>query len=372
MEKKRKKRSFFKAFFIIIFILALIGGGLFAARKFFAEKKTEKTIYVVSKEVYENVIEVSGTVAAAKEQKLQALSSGTVTAVYVKAGDKVKTGDVILQLDDTDQVYNLAKHDFSMATTRISGAARELKLMETERLALLRKVSDRKVTATFDGVIAALDVAVGDSLEAKDNVGTLVNTDYLTAEVEVAETDVPKLVVGQPVDFTFSVYKDKTVKGYVVSWPAIGEVTSRGATVVKAKIRIDEYPPEILPNFSFTGKIQISPPEENIIVSRYAVGYDNGAAFVVLAKTNEKRAVTVKNYGKDYVKILSGLEGGEALIAQSEPLVSGWNRNRGGMPGGAMPGMGGMSGGKMPGSGSGGSSKGSGGAPGGMPGMGGR
>ena len=104
-----------------------------------------------------------------------------------------------------------------MATTRISGAARELKLMETERLALLRKVSDRKVTATFDGVIAALDVAVGDSLEAKDNVGTLVNTDYLTAEVEVAETDVPKLVVGQPVDFTFSVYNQGAGEAEVTS-----------------------------------------------------------------------------------------------------------------------------------------------------------
>ena len=359
MERKRKKRSFFKVFFILIFILGLIGGGLFAARKFFAEKKTEKAIYIVSKEIYENVIEISGTVEAAQKQTLQALSSGTVMAVYVKAGDKVKKGDVILQLDDTDQVYNLAKHDYSMATTRISGAARELKLMETERLALLRKVSDRKVSATFDGVIAALDVAVGDSLEAKDSVGTLVNIDYLTAEVEVAETDVSKLVVGQPVDFTFSAYKDKTVKGYVVGWPAIGEVTSRGATVVKAKIRIDEFPAEILPNFSFTGKIQISPPEENLIVSRYAIGYDNGAAFVVLAKTNERRAVTVKNYGKDYVKVLSGLEGGEALIAQSEPLVSGWNKNRANMPmgagaprpqGGAMPG-GGMSGGmpRMPG-----------------------
>ena len=53
MERKRKKRSFFKVFFILIFILGLIGGGLFAARKFFAEKKTEKAIYIVSKEIYE-------------------------------------------------------------------------------------------------------------------------------------------------------------------------------------------------------------------------------------------------------------------------------------------------------------------------------
>lgn len=346
-----KKRSAFKIIFIFIFVCAFIGAALFMARKFFTAKDAEKAIYTVSKEIYENVIEVSGTVAAAQEQTLQALSSGTVTNVYVKAGDHVKKGDVILQLDDTDQVYNLAKHDYSMATTRISGAAREVQLMETERLALLQKVSDRKVSATFDGVIAALDVSVGDSLEAKDSVGTLVNIDYLTAEVEVTETDVAKLVVGQPVDLTFSAYKTQTVQGAVVGWPAIGEITSRGATVVKAKIRIDEYPKEILPNFSFTGKIQISPSEENIVVSRYAISYENGEAFVVLAKTGEKRSVKVSSYGREYVKVLSGLEGGEQLVAQSEPLVSGWNRNRSGAngkAGAAMPGRG------MPGGGAGG------------------
>ena len=46
------------------------------------------------------MIEISGTVAAAQEQTLQALSAGTVTGVYVKAGDKVKKGDIILKLDD--------------------------------------------------------------------------------------------------------------------------------------------------------------------------------------------------------------------------------------------------------------------------------
>ena len=72
-----------------------------------------------------------------------------------------------------------------MATTKISGSSRELQLKETQRLSLVQKVEDRKVTATFDGIIADLDVAVGDSLEAKDSVGTLVNIDYLTADVEV-------------------------------------------------------------------------------------------------------------------------------------------------------------------------------------------
>lgn len=333
--------------------LVVIGTGLVLLKTLLSSKGTEKVFYTANLETYENVIEISGTVAAAQEQTLQARSAGTVTAVYVKAGDKVKKGDVIIQLDDSEQLYNLEKQEYNMATKKLTASARELRLLETERNSLLQKVEDRKVTATFDGIIADLDVAVGDSLEAKDTVGTLVNIDYLTAEVEVTETDVSKLKIGQTVNFTFPAYGNKTVTGYVTGWPVIGEITSRGATVVKAKLRIDEYPEEILPNFSFTGKIEISPTEQYVVVSRYAIGYENKQPFVVLVKGNEKRSVKVQPYGNEYVKVLEGLEGGEVLLQQSTPKRSGMNRNR-------------------PGAGTGGSSKknsgSSGGGPGGFPG----
>ena len=317
-----------KILIIFLAILAAICIGRIFARKALSSKKEEKVFYTANLETYENVIEISGTIAAAQEQTLQALSAGTVTAVYVKAGDKVKKGDIIIQLDDSEQVYNLEKQDYNMATRRLSASERELKLMETERNSLLQKVNDRKVIATFDGIIADLKVAVGDSLAAKDKIGTLVNTDYLTGEVEVTETDVAKLKVGQRVLFTFPAYSGGTVEGYVTGWPAIGSVTSRGATVVKVDLRIDDYPEEILPYFSFTGKIEISPTEEYIVVSRYAIGYDNKEPFVVLARGEQKKSVKVQPYGNEYVKVLEGLEGGEVLIQQTTPKTSGQNRNR--------------------------------------------
>ena len=311
---------------------------LFITRAIITKVNTKPVFYTVRKESYENVIEISGTVEAAQEQTLQALSDGTVLGVYVKEGDRVKKGDVIIQLDDTTQVYNLEKHDYNMAATRITGSAREIKLMQTERLSLLQKVSDRKVSATFDGVIAALDVAVGDSLEAKDAVGTLVNVDYLLAQVEVAETDVSRLKVGQQVEFSFSAYKDKAVYGTVIGWPAIGEITSRGATVVKVKIKIEDFPPEILPNYSFTGKIKVAEPEDYLLVERYAIGYENKKPYVVTNKSSKKIDVKVVPYGNSMVKIVEGdVKEGDVLLQQSKPKLSGSSKNRGGMmapPGG--------------------------------------
>ncbi len=358
MKKKSIKISRkLKIIIISSVVLVVTGITLVVLKTVFSSSSNEKVFYTANVETYENVIEISGTVAAAQEQTLQARSAGTVTAVYVQAGDHVKKGDVIVQLDDSEQLYNLEKQEYNMATKRLTASERERKLLETERNSLLQKVEDRKVIATFDGIIADLNVAVGDSLEAKDKIGTLVNTDYLTAEVEVTETDVAKLEVGQKVQFTFPAYSGSTVEGYVTGWPAIGSVTSRGATVVKVNLRIDDYPEEILPYFSFTGKIEISPTEEYVVVSRYAIGYENKEPYVVLAKGEQKKSVTIQPYGSEYVKVLEGLEGGEVLIQQSTPKRSGMNRG-GGMPGGSSSrsssksgssGDGGMPGGGFPG-----------------------
>ena len=367
-KKNKKKMKKGVKILIICACLMVVAAGVLVSLRFFLHKDSNQIVtYTVNREVYENVIEISGTVSAAQQQTLNALGAGTVMEVYVKEGDYVKKGDVLVQLDDSTEVYNLEKHDYDMATKKLNGSPREISLMETQRVSLVQKIADRKVIAAFDGVIVELNAVEGNSVKSGDKIGTLVNLDYLTAEVEIPETDVAKLQVGLPVILEFSASETQG-NGYVTGWPAIGELTNRGASVVKAQIRIDDYPEEILPNYSFTGKIQIEEPVETITVERYAIGYDDdGQAYVTLARGGQKINVEVEQYGRNYVKVLSGLKGGEVVLQSGEVPKSGSaanNRNRnqqGNMPDfGNMPNFGG---GSSSGSGSGrssGSSSGSG------------
>lgn len=332
---KKIKRSLIAALSVILLVVILI-----LVKNFIASKNASSTVYTVKAEKYENVISVAGVVSANQEQKLQALSDGTVVDVFVKQGDHVKKGDVIIQLDDTTQQYNLEKHDYDLQITKINGSKKELSLKQTERKSLVQKIAERKVTATFDGIIADIDVSVGDSLEAKDSVGTLVDISSLIAEVEIAETDVAKLKVGQEVEFSFPSYSG-TVKGVVTGWPAIGEVTSRGATVVKAQLKIEDYPESILPNFSFSGKIRISPDENYLVVERYAVARENGKAYVQTTD-GKKISVEVVPFSSEYVKIIKGdVKAGDKLKQLTTPKQSGGRPGGNNKNGGAMGGMGG-------------------------------
>lgn len=332
-----KKKGKGRVGLVIVIVIAVAALGLVAARQLKNRSAKNDTRYTVHGETYQNVIDIAGTISAAHEQKLQAAGNGSVIAVYVKAGDRVKEGDVILQLDDSEQQYNLLRHDYDMEQKRITGAARELALLRQQREVLIQRIKDRKVIANFDGVIASFTVAEGDVFEAKDEVGVIVDRSYLRAEVEVVETDAPKLKTGQKVTLKFPAYTERSIEGYVESFPAVGTVTSRGATVVKAEIRVENPPEEILPNFSFTGQIEITPPQDVLLVERQAIGYQEGKAFVERIAANgdvERIDVRVRPYGQNFVSVISGLQEGDVVKAQQQTPVSG----QGGRPGGNRPG----------------------------------
>jgi multidrug efflux pump subunit AcrA (membrane-fusion protein) len=315
-----------------VLILSIAGFALY--RKFFYNQNISSQSYTVKGELFTNIIEIAGTVSAAKEQKLQVAGIGTVMQVSVKTGDTVKAGDIILRLDDVEQRYNLARHDYEMAQKQVSGSPRELRLMQTQREVLLQRIKDRQIIANFDGIIAEFTTAVGDVFEAKDTVGVIIDRSYLTATVEVAETDAPKLKNGQKVRLKFPSFSRRIVEGSVHSFPAVATKSSRGASVVKAEIMIENPPEEILPNYSFTGEIEIAPPRTFLIVEREAIGVeetedgmgDSFAEKIIKDGETLRVAVKVTPYGNDFVRINSGLEEGDVLKAQKTPAVSGQAR----------------------------------------------
>lgn len=349
---------------LILILLVLTGVVILFANKGAksSSKKTSSTAELrVIKETVTNIIEISGTIQAAKTQTLTAAGSGTVTSVYVTVGDKVKEGDVLMELDKSEQEYNLAKHDFDVAQKKINGSPKELELMAYQRKTLEKKLEDRKIKANFDGVVADFTASVGDYLEAKDAVGTLIQRDYLKAYVEVVETDAPKLQSGQKVYCTFPAYGDRIVEGEVVSYPAVGSVTNRGASIVKVEIRIYDPPEIILPNYSFTGEIEITPPQTVTLIHREALGKtDDNKTFVeIYQEDGSTRQIEVEAipYDRTYFNVVKGdLPNSGTLKAVTAPEVSGTrpgdfqagssSQNQQGNGGGfGMPGMGGPGGG---------------------------
>jgi multidrug efflux pump subunit AcrA (membrane-fusion protein) len=218
MTKKTKKNIGIIAG--IIGLIIFLTAGLVIVRNVKKRKIEKNLTYTVKSEIIEHVIEISGNIEAAESQTLQAQGDGTVRKVNFKEGDRVKKGDVIIVLDSDEEDYNISKHDWDYTKSKANNAApKELELMRKQREMLLKKLEKRQVIARIDGIIVALDAAVEDYCEAKDEVGTIIDRSYLKAQVEVAETDAPQLKVGQKVLMTFPAYSGE-VTGESFSVPA--------------------------------------------------------------------------------------------------------------------------------------------------------
>ncbi len=313
-NKKLNRKSIIVIIIVAVLLILIILANTIGNRS----TTLSEMSYTVREEIFENVIEISGTVEAAESQSLQIAGEGTVEAVYVKEGDFVTDGTVILELNTSQAEYNLAQLDYNLEQTRINGSAKEIELMEKEREMRLDDLEDRQVIATFDGIIAELDVSEGDVFEAKDEVGTLINREYLKATIEVVETDVARLAVGQEVVLTFPAF-DGEVIGTVTSWPSVAYITNSGASVVDVEVRIDNPPSEILPSYSFIGEIIISPSETLLLVERQAIkreGKETSVEVILDDGSIESKIIEMVPYNTNYMRILSGVQAGDILKAQ--------------------------------------------------------
>jgi multidrug efflux pump subunit AcrA (membrane-fusion protein) len=64
--------------------------------------------YAVESVLQSNTVQVTGNIELVGEEDMGFLSSGEVAAVYMQEGDHVEAGDLIAELDDSEQIYDLA------------------------------------------------------------------------------------------------------------------------------------------------------------------------------------------------------------------------------------------------------------------------
>src|SRR6185436_9336041 len=124
------------------------------------------------------------------------------------------------------------------------------------------------ITAPMDGLVTRRSIEEGETavLGTMNNAGsvllTIADMSLLEAEVEVDETEVPSVTLGQVAKVTIDAIPDRTFKGHVteVGNSPIQTTTNqsqgqRQATTFKVVITIDEEVPDVRPGFTCTAEI---------------------------------------------------------------------------------------------------------------------
>jgi HlyD family secretion protein len=131
----------------------------------------------------------------------------------------------------------------------------------------------------FEGIVTRRNVEVGDTavVGTMNNPGTVLLTiadmSVIEAEVEVDETDIPLVQMGQPAKVTIDAIAGRTFKGHVTEIgnspiQTTGAQTGgqRTATNFKVVVTLDEQVPEVRPGFTCTAEITTATRQKAVAV----------------------------------------------------------------------------------------------------------
>ena len=278
-------------------------------------------------------IEATGTGQARRSSTLRPAAAGEVVAVNFRAGQAVRTGQVLLRLDDrtqrlaVDAAANqldaaqrlLARYESIPDASVVPGSVLDESraAVRTARIALEQAraaLADRVVLAPFDGVTGLARVQPGDRVATDTVVTTLDDRRALRVGFSIPELYLARLRVGQPVELLHHAYPERVFAGRVTQIDSQVDAATRNLHL-EAEV---PNPSDLLrPGMSFQVRLKLAGVQRPT-VPELALQYDREAAFVWASRDGHARRVTVQALQRrDGQVLVSGeLRPGELVVVQ--------------------------------------------------------
>lgn len=129
-------------------------------------------------------------------------------------------------------------------------------------------LSKVRIESPIDGIVTRRNIQEGETavVGTMNNAGTVLLTladmSIIQAEVEVDETNIPNVAIGQPAKITVDALPDRTFKGHVseignspIQTSTSSTSTTTQATNFKVVVILDEPIPDVRPGFTCTADI---------------------------------------------------------------------------------------------------------------------
>ncbi len=228
---KLSKRKLLISAIVILLIAAAatVGIGYFNSKNAKATVGQQATA-IVKKGDLSVSVSGSGPISSTNKYDLTSNVSGTLTKINFKDGDKVKSGDLIFEIDDKDTQLQIKQLRNSIALAQLT------------RDSNMKDLQSGTVVAPIDGEVIDLQVKEGDSLSGNGTVLTITDKSKLKLLVSFNNTYRNKLSVGQKVTVNaYDTDKDELhkVEGSISSISSPSYKTGDGAEVYNVGVIID-------------------------------------------------------------------------------------------------------------------------------------
>ncbi len=256
--------------------------------------------------------------AEANEQRYRGLvESGDVSMVayetYRTTRDTTRAR-VNAAKEQLDAAVNAARQNnqaIAAAQANVEAAQSQVRIAE-------QAVADTVVRAPFSGFISERPVAVGEAVTSATSLATLLRTNPIKIQIQIAEADVPAIGIGRNVSIEVPAYRERRFSGTVTAINPAVDAASRSA-IVEASIANGDN--ALRPGMFGTARITREGGTTGIFVPKSAVHNDQATqayrAFVIVEGIAKLRTLQLGTEEGDSVQIMDGVAADEVVATSN-------------------------------------------------------
>lgn len=317
-------------------VVACSGGGSAGAQPAGrgADHVTPVAVTTVAPRDLARTVTVTGTVEPVRSIGVNSLLAGTVLALHVQEGDRVRTGQLLAELDAREtraqferaqavlaNAQTVFERNQQLAANKIitdaefeqSRSAYDVAKSDAE---LWRtRVEFSRITAPSAGVVTAKLVEAGTAVSPNQRVFDIADVSLLVVRVQVSELDVVYVQREAEVDVVLDAYPASPVKGHVRRVFPSADAESR---LVPVEVALDRFPEGVRARPGFLARVtfRLDQRPAALVVPAAAIGVGEDGQFVYLVDgdTLVRRAVTLGITTEGLVEVQRGLSAGERVV----------------------------------------------------------
>jgi RND family efflux transporter MFP subunit len=313
------------------------------------------------------VLTASGYVVARRKAAVASKGTGRLVFLGVEEGDKVKMGQVIARLEDSDVIAarDRARENLRLAEADLYEAKKNLErmriLLKQEAIAPVEvdvadarykrvvatieaarygvreaevAVENTRIIAPFDGTVLKKNADVGEivaplagAASSKAAVVTIADMSSLEVDADVSEANITRVAPEQQCEITLDAYPQQRYPGYVTK---IVPTADRAKATVLVKIKFQKYDQRVLPEMSakisflaIGYKAESADYKLLLTVPESAVATRAGRGVVYQIRDDRAVEVPVSTGRKlaGLLEIKSGLKEGDKIIAKVDDRI---------------------------------------------------
>jgi RND family efflux transporter MFP subunit len=377
----------------IVLLIALSSLATIALRRTASSELQFVTARVAST-LPETLLNGSGYVTPRRRATISAKITGRVAQVLVEEGMRVHEGQVLALLDDSEQRAKLVSVQADQTAAQAEISELQINLANSERvlrrttalhqagiatkddldqsqstvdaekahIALKNRQVDAAeahvkvaqqdmeycvVRAPFAGLVVSKDAQVGEMVSpnsagggfTRTGIATVVDMTSLEVEVDVNESYIARVELGQPVVAVLDAYPDWQIPAKVRT---VIPTADRQKATVKVRIAFDRLDPRIVPDMGVKVALvrledkNAPKPASAVLIPKQAIRQDDGTDVVFVRRNGavERRAVRVGAVRGEDQEVIAGLAAGNEVVVRGFENIpkSAWEHHRTSQP----------------------------------------